>query len=99
MNITIYIRKDLEDLFKAEKEKSKLVNRLLDEYYSSGLKLRDKPLWPEETISEKNKSVATATRVEAFTKLKDTLGVKLCKIHGTPLDDRNRCLTKGCRYA
>lgn len=22
-----------------------------------------------------------------------------CKIHGTPLDDRKKCLTKGCRYA
>ena len=22
-----------------------------------------------------------------------------CKVHGLPLDDRNRCLTKGCRYA
>lgn len=24
---------------------------------------------------------------------------KLCKIHGTPLDDRGRCMQKGCKYA
>lgn len=23
----------------------------------------------------------------------------LCKIHGTPLDDRGRCMQKGCKYA
>lgn len=23
---------------------------------------------------------------------------KLCKIHGTPLDDRGKCLVKGCKY-
>lgn|SRR3990167_1836333 len=25
--------------------------------------------------------------------------VKLCKIHGIPLDGRGKCLQKGCRYA
>lgn len=25
--------------------------------------------------------------------------VKLCKIHGTPLDSRGKCLQKGCKYA
>lgn len=24
---------------------------------------------------------------------------KLCKIHGIPLDDRGRCMQKGCKYA
>lgn len=24
---------------------------------------------------------------------------KLCKIHGTPLDNRGKCLQKGCKYA
>lgn len=24
---------------------------------------------------------------------------KLCKIHFTPLDDRGRCMQKGCKYA
>lgn len=23
----------------------------------------------------------------------------LCKIHGTPLDDRGRCMVKGCKYS
>lgn len=115
MNITIYIRRDLEDLFKVEKEKSKLINRLLDSHYSSGLKLRDVPLWPELTISEKPKikSVATATGINPnvpavpyrsltveslLPKMKKSANGN-CRIHGTPLDDRNRCLTKGCRYA
>lgn len=26
-------------------------------------------------------------------------GVELCKIHGLPLDDRGRCLQKGCKYS
>lgn len=26
-------------------------------------------------------------------------GIGLCPIHGLPLDDRRRCLQKGCKYA
>lgn len=32
------------------------------------------------------------------TKIKLQSAVKLCKIHGTPLDDRGFCLVKGCKY-
>jgi len=43
-------------------------------------------------------------KAEIFHKLKESIGiaadaVKLCKIHGIPLDDRGRCMQKGCRYA
>ena len=44
-------------------------------------------------------------KAEIFHKLKESIGVlgtssyKLCKIDGTPLDDRERCMKKGCKYA
>lgn len=32
-------------------------------------------------------------------KLKDQPAGALCRVHGTPLDNRGRCLQKGCKYA
>lgn len=54
MNQTIYFRKEIWELFKDEPNKSEVINRLLDMHYSMGGKLRDKPLYPQDTIAYKN---------------------------------------------
>lgn len=43
MQYTLYIRKDINERFKDEEEKSKLVNTLLDTHYSINVSAKQKP--------------------------------------------------------
>lgn len=50
-----------------------------------------------DIIKTKEDALVSAIKVNNETK-----GMKLsdlCKVHGTPLDTRGRCLQKGCKYA
>lgn len=46
-----------------------------------------------------NKSNWVNERLEVSTAPSQKPIGKLCKIHGLPLDSRDRCLQKGCKYA
>lgn len=50
-------------------------------------------------IPEKAKVIKLTKDVEKFTKgaIKGA-SVSLCKVHEIPLDDRGKCLQKGCKY-
>lgn len=50
---------------------------------------------PKDAEKAVNKELV-ARGLENSTMADNTL--KLCKIHGTPLDDRGKCLQKGCKY-
>lgn len=53
---------------------------------------------PKDIKVIKSVGQATAATVAAVL-AKPADGVKLCKIHQTPLDNRGKCLQKGCKYA
>lgn len=84
MNITIYINRQNEELFKEETEKSKLLNSLLANHYAQ---FRNMPNPRKDGLPPT--VVVSPQRLEQ--------GV--CKIHGTPLTDNGKCLQKGCKYA
>jgi len=52
-----------------------------------------------------NLEATAPTKNNVFKELQDKLDVRqrfegaVCKVHGTPLDDRGKCLMKGCKYA
>lgn len=101
MQYNIYFRKENWDKFQAEENKSELINKLLSNHYT-GLKVGDRlDSTPPLQVVKIDKT--EPVKLQTFNKLKQTLGVKvdakLCKIHGLPLDDRGRCLQKGCKYA
>lgn len=71
--------------------------------------IEDKPAWLHLALNGTdvpviNKAIKERVEIE---KVLDNIPIiplptpvrKLCKIHGLPLDDRDRCLQKGCKYA
>lgn len=89
MNQTIYFRKNVWDSLKDETDKSKLINTLLEKHYAREI----------HTI-EFVKGADIAEELNPFRKVEPTpvrLASGVCKIHGTPLDGRGKCLQKGCK--
>ena len=87
MNSTIYIRPEDMDKWLLISNKSLFVHQALNDSIETK---SPKILKPE---------IKPETKLETFNKLKETIGVKLCKVHGLPLDGRGRCLQKGCKYS
>jgi len=101
MRVNIYIRKNNEELWDSIKDKSGFVNGLLVKE-----KLGDKV--GHETIGKAQDEVKAKMQSGAINTLDDvrqavakivSTSAKLCKIHGTPLDSRGKCLQKGCKYS
>lgn len=85
--LSVFIRKDDVHKWKALEHKSEWIHNNLNSVFGSLADLAKKPIIkkPEDVLSVIN-----------------TNGIplnKLCKIHSTPLDNRGRCLQKGCKYA
>lgn len=109
MNQTIYFRKDVWEKFQDEKNKSELINNLLDDWYSgkitNPMPQNKKPyINSVQGISERvhkiiktpvDAKVVTMAKVEKEFAKADSL----CPIHETPLDSRGRCLQKKCKYS
>lgn len=90
MHITIYVNKANSENFKEEKEKSKLINMLLDEHYekvSVGKIVGKEPIYGGGTYRELVERAA-----------KDAPD-KYCKNGHYLSATRDRCLTKGCKYS
>jgi len=81
--VTVYVREEDLDSWKAISKKSEFIHNAIN----SNPKIIFKP------------EIKPETKLETFNKLKETIGVKLCKVHGLPLDGRGRCLQKGCKYS
>ena len=98
----LYIHNDSE--FDKVKNKSKLVNELLEAHYWNEM-LEDKivskikpryPKWSKDKVVEiENETVGKLTMTVPY----ESITNGICKVHGTPLDDRKKCLMKGCKYA
>jgi hypothetical protein len=113
MNITVYINRQNEDLFKAEAEKSKLLNELLSNHYAQFRGMPNprkdglppvviKPSPHENTVkilNEIHKDEPAKYKLPTDHLSPSRLDNGVCKIHGLLLDARGRCLQKGCKYA
>lgn len=113
MQTTIYIRKENEARWATLEDKSRWVNemlkngvkdlRFLAEAHREAVNRSVKtPML--ERVKKVPTSVDTPSIIAHPTPVinynMDGLNTKvgLCKLHATPLDDRGRCLTKGCKY-
>lgn len=83
MQYTLYIRKDINEKFKDEKEKSVLVNILLDRHYRVTPEAGHLPQQDLETVVKR-----VFPKAEAF-----------CKNGHPIPDGRDKCLGKGCKYS
>lgn len=93
--VTVYIRKDDMAAWSSVEKKAEFIHGALH----GALQVK-KTQTPTEVVT----AGVVTPRLDTFYKLKESIGiaadaVKLCKIHGIPLDDRGRCMQKGCRYA
>lgn len=82
-NMTIYIRK--EDLGKWLEldNKSAIIHTLLN----------------GEEVKEVSKPKELVPSIKSTHLFLDRTNLKHCKVHGLPLDNRSRCLQKGCKYS
>ena len=92
MQQNIYFRKDVWEKFKDEENKSEVINMLLKDFYGQ-IKNPVNPF--KSSLVVKDIPAPNATFEIKPSKERDSKG--LCKIHGTPLDDRGKCLVKGCK--
>jgi hypothetical protein len=82
-------------------------------FWAKGLPKENKPIKtprvpgdPKQVITPnmiihtpKDAEKALAHAIRGDEAAADMMGVKLCKIHGTPLTKFGKCLIKGCKYA
>ena len=86
--------------FRDEKKKSELVNKLLEGHYriQDNIVTVNKALSEAPTPTENRYGVDSSGSPFGPVSLKKPDHNKLCKIHKTRLDNRGRCLQKGCRF-
>jgi hypothetical protein len=90
MRVNVYIRKENEKKWLKIADKSAWVNGLLNPSENP------RPDLPTLTIKAMGRDVDIIHP--------DTIAIMAsnkvtCKIHGIPLDDRGRCMQKGCKYS
>lgn len=109
--VTVYVRrKDLKK-WKAIEKKAEFIHNALDiaDKYKAlepeekiAVKEHIKVLIPPKPKKEKKvkpKVIKTPQEAEVATASIKLPTINLCKIHGVPLDNRGKCLQKGCKYA
>ncbi len=105
MRANIYIRQEHEKRWAnkvKKKDASAWVNAKLDE--ESMMESQVAQATPRELVEEvfevKPGNARVIKNPEDVTKiLKKTVGASgICKTHGVPLDNRGKCLVKGCKY-
>lgn len=134
--VTVYIREDDLDKWKALEKKSEFIHTALNKemggFMLDGQRVNELPSYVANTVKTPKPGFKKATSDDLNQKaLGDTFygvdiydtskvlktpkdaekavgnltisagfePVKLCKIHGTPLDSRGKCLQKGCKYS
>jgi hypothetical protein len=85
--VTVYIRNDDYESWRAVGSKTQFISDALNNVAKVDTPV-GKPVRLEKPID------VIANLKKVFPDARPN-----CKVHGLPLDDRNRCLTKGCRYA
>jgi len=84
--VTVYIRNEDYETWRAVSEKTQFISDALNNVAKVDTPV--KPIRLEKPVDV----IANLKKVFPDVKLN-------CRVHGLLLDDRNRCLTKGCRYA
>jgi len=87
--MTVYIRKDDIDEWRKLSAKSTFVHNALNIVREGG----------EEALGLIVDDRTQVTNLDKPLVKVNLKGEPLCKVHGTPLDTRGRCLQKGCKYA
>ena len=91
MRVNIYIRKEDEQQWIGIIDKPQWIHERL----RAGL---DKPYVMERVDPEvRVKAILELSRQQNNPRF--TGAIKSCKVHGIPLDDRGRCMQKGCKYS
>ena len=85
--VTVYIRNDDYESWRAVGSKTQFISDALNNVAKVDTPV-SKPVRLEKPID------VIANLKKVFPDARPN-----CKVHGLPLDDRNRCLTKGCKYA
>lgn len=80
----------------ADPKITKLVSDNIDSLFESKPIIHS-PKDAEKAIQGSNQQLANEAVGTAVQKANAEVR-KLCKIHGTPLDDRGKCLVKGCKF-
>jgi len=91
MRVNIYIRKDDEQQWTGITNKPQWIHERL----TADL---DKP-WVVEQLDPEVRIKAMMELSKQQNNPRFTGAIKSCKVHGIPLDDRKRCMQKGCKYA
>lgn len=91
--VTVYIRNDDYESWRAVGSKTQFISDALNNVAKVDTPIAE-PVRLEEPIRLEKPIDVIANLKKVFPDARPN-----CKVHGLPLDDRNRCLTKGCRYA
>lgn len=101
--VTVYIRKEDLDKWRALDNKTETIHRLLNSqltkniiYDVHGRELKNTTSPDLFLDMSKGTSVTTSIALPTPVSKKEN---GTCKVHGTPLDSRGKCLQKGCKYA
>lgn len=101
--VTVYIREEDLVRWKAVQKKSEFIHNALNGAVIGPLDSNSDIASQVSTAARIIKSTTDAEKATLNQLARDVapnyIKQKLCKIHGTPLDDRGRCLVKGCKYS
>lgn len=89
--VTVYIRNDDYESWRAVGSKTQFISDALNNVAKVDTPV-SKPVGKPVRLEKPIDVIANLKKV--FPDARPN-----CKVHGLPLDDRNRCLTKGCKYA
>ena len=87
-NKTIYVHEDNLDKWNKIANRSDWINTVLRN-------ADDTSEWGQTTMGPVGPMITTLTEIVS----PERKANGMCKIHGTPLDGRGRCLQKGCKYS
>lgn len=109
MNITTYIRKEDEHLWRLIVNKSQWMHEQLNRLAPDpGMQRNARMATPAERVAGLGESVELPSTPITRPPIPDIPGLTTankiksngtCKVHGLPLDSRGRCMQKGCKYA
>jgi hypothetical protein len=109
--VTVYIREEDLELWKAVEKKSQFihmalrgndipkVNKAIDERIEIQKVIKPLMRQMKSTVNDVYAAQSLGQLPNAPKTLSKREANGVCKIHGTPLDYRGRCTQKGCKYA
>lgn len=106
MLVSVYIRKEDEEVWRKLPKKTQAIHDMLHGQKLSGIKIHETV--PVDILKQgaggRYNGDTPIVEVDPIlvppvAKNIDRYSNGVCKIHGTPLDGRGKCLMKGCKYA